>query len=66
VYLADRVIVFSARPGRVRQIYEIDLPRPRSLSIKRAQHFLAFEDAIWGSIEEEVTAANQLGRPARG
>jgi NitT/TauT family transport system ATP-binding protein len=66
VYLADRVVVFSARPGRVRQIYEIDLPRPRSLSIKREQHFLAYEDAIWGCIEEEVTAANQVGLVARG
>src|SRR5581483_8983363 len=55
VYLADRVVVFSARPGRVRQIYEIDLPRPRALGIKREQHFLAYEDAIWGCIEEEVT-----------
>src|SRR5215468_811294 len=53
VYLADRVVVFSARPGRVRQIYEIDLPRPRSLSIKREQRFLTYEDAIWGCIEEE-------------
>ena len=66
VYLADRVVVFSARPGRVRQTYEIDLPRPRSLSIKREQHFLAYEDAIWGCIEEEVTAANQVGLAARG
>jgi NitT/TauT family transport system ATP-binding protein len=66
VYLADRVVVFSARPGRVRQIYEIDLPRPRSLSIKREQRFLAYEDAIWRCIEEEVTAAKQVGLAARG
>jgi len=66
VYLADRVVVFSARPGRVRQIYEIDLPRPRSLSIKREQRFLAYEDAIWGCMEKEVMAANQVGLAARG
>ena len=62
VYLADRVAVFSARPGRVRQIYEIGLPRPRPLSIKREQQFLAYEDAIWDCIEDEVTATNQIGR----
>jgi hypothetical protein len=50
----------------VRQIYEIDLPRPRSLSIKREQRFLAYEDAIWRCIEEEVTAAKQVGLAARG
>ena len=66
VYLADRVVVFSARPGRVRQIYEIGLTRPRALGIKRAQHFLAYEDAIWACIEEEVTASNQIGLAARG
>jgi NitT/TauT family transport system ATP-binding protein len=66
IYLADRVAVFSARPGRVRQIYEIDLPRPRSLSIKREPHFLAYEDAIWACIEREVTAANQIGLAAKG
>jgi NitT/TauT family transport system ATP-binding protein len=65
VYLADRVVVFSARPGRVRQIYEIDLPRPRSLSIKREQQFLAYEDAIWGCIEEEVIAAIEGGLAAK-
>jgi hypothetical protein len=45
----------------VRQTYEIDLPRPRSLSIKREQRFLGYEDAIWSCIEEEVTAANEVG-----
>ena len=66
VYLADRVVAFSARPGRVRQIYDIDLPRPRSLSIKRDQHFLGYEDAIWRCIEDEVKAANEAGLAARG
>jgi NitT/TauT family transport system ATP-binding protein len=54
VYLADRVIVFSKRPGRVKTCVEIDLPRPRELSIKRDQRFLALEDEVWSSIEEEV------------
>jgi NitT/TauT family transport system ATP-binding protein len=59
VYLADRVIVFSKRPGRVKTCVEIDLPRPRELSIKRDTSFLALEDEIWNSIDEEVRAAAQ-------
>jgi NitT/TauT family transport system ATP-binding protein len=66
VYLADRVIVFSARPGRVKQVLDIDLPRPRSLHVKREQRFLDYEDQIWSSIEEEVWAANSLGLAAKG
>ena len=54
VYLADRVIVFTRRPGRVKACVEVDLPRPRELSIKRAPQFLEYEDQIWNSIEEEV------------
>ena len=66
VYLADRVVVFSARPGRVKQLIEIDIPRPRPLRIKREQRFLGYEDAIWASIEEEVRAANAVGLAAKG
>jgi len=54
VYLADRVIVFSSRPGRVRAVIEVGLPRPRDLSVKRAPAFLAYEDRIWRLIEDEV------------
>ena len=54
IYLADRVIVFAARPGKVRAEFEIDLPRPRPLRLKRDPRFLKYEDAIWEIIEEEV------------
>jgi NitT/TauT family transport system ATP-binding protein len=54
IYLADRVIVFGARPGRVKEMIKIDLPRPRDLSIKRDPKFLQYEDQLWTLIEEEV------------
>jgi NitT/TauT family transport system ATP-binding protein len=57
VYLADRVLVFTRRPGRVKGSINIDLPRPRELSIKRDSQFLGYEDHIWSSIEEEVRAS---------
>jgi NitT/TauT family transport system ATP-binding protein len=57
VYLADRVLVFTRRPGRVKGNVDIDLPRPRELSIKRDTRFLEYEDQIWRSIEEEVRAS---------
>jgi len=54
IYLADRVIVFGARPGRVKKMIPIELPRPRDLSIKRDPKFLEYEDQLWNLIEEEV------------
>src|SRR5690242_13660263 len=40
VYLADRVTVMSARPGRVKGLIDIPFDRPRSLSVKRDPRFL--------------------------
>jgi NitT/TauT family transport system ATP-binding protein len=54
VFLSDRVIIFSARPGSVRKEVLIDLPRPRDLEVKRTPEFVGVVDHIWKQIEEEV------------
>jgi NitT/TauT family transport system ATP-binding protein len=54
VYLADRVVVFTARPGRVKLEVKIELPRPRDLRLKREAEFVAYERSIWETIREEV------------
>jgi NitT/TauT family transport system ATP-binding protein len=54
VYLADRVVVMTARPGRVNEIVNIDLARPRNLGVKRTPEFVAYVDRIWSRIEHEV------------
>ena len=56
IYLSDRVIVFSGRPGRVKQSIPVTLERPRRLAVKREAHFHGIEDAIWSLIEEDVRA----------
>jgi NitT/TauT family transport system ATP-binding protein len=57
VYLADRVCVMTARPGRISELIDIDLPRPRSLEIKRTPEFAHYVDQIWRRIEKEVEAS---------
>jgi NitT/TauT family transport system ATP-binding protein len=54
IFLADRVIIFGARPGKVKDVVKIDLPRPRKLAAKRDKKFLEYEDYVWTQIEEEV------------
>lgn len=57
VYLSDQVLVFGRRPGRLREVVRVDLPRPRELGIKRTAAFVALVDHIWGLIEEDVRAS---------
>jgi NitT/TauT family transport system ATP-binding protein len=60
VYLSDRVLVFTVRPGRLKEEVIIDLPRPRTLEIKRSPEFVAYTDVIWRLIEQEVREAIDL------
>jgi NitT/TauT family transport system ATP-binding protein len=57
VFLADRVLVFARRPGRLRESVAIELPRPRPLAIKRTAEFVRYVDHIWRLIEDDVRAS---------
>ena len=57
VYLSDRVLVFTVRPGRLKEEVAVDLPRPRELAMKRTPEFVRYTDHIWRLIEEEVREA---------
>jgi len=57
LYLADRIIVMGARPGRVRDEVRIPFGRPRSLGIKRDPQFQSLYARIWNAIEPDVLAS---------
>lgn len=59
VYLADRVIVFSARPGRVKATVPIALERPRRIEVKKSPEFVAYRNQLWDLLREEVLKARQ-------
>ncbi|MCB1993124.1 MAG: ABC transporter ATP-binding protein [Geminicoccaceae bacterium] len=69
VFLSDRVVVMSAHPGRIIEILDVDLPRPRTDATRTRPEFQALSQAIWNLIRDEVyraaTAAGSAGG-ARG
>jgi NitT/TauT family transport system ATP-binding protein len=60
VFLSDRILVFTARPGCVKEEVVVDLPRPRDLSVKRTVEFVRLTDRIWKLIEREVREGIRL------
>jgi NitT/TauT family transport system ATP-binding protein len=55
VQLADRVVVMTFRPGRVKRIFEIDLPRPRNSEIVGSAAFGQYVAQIWSDLREEAS-----------
>jgi NitT/TauT family transport system ATP-binding protein len=55
VQLADRILVMSYRPGKVKRIVEIDLPRPRSSAIMSSEAFGRYVALIWADLREEAS-----------
>lgn len=57
VFLSDRVVVMSARPGRIIDDVRIQLPRPRALELKHTPEFASYADDIWQLLASQRTAA---------
>ena len=55
VQLSDRVVVMTYRPGRVKRIVDIDLPRPRSSEIVASPEFGRLVATIWSDLREEAS-----------
>jgi NitT/TauT family transport system ATP-binding protein len=54
VFLGDRVVVLSKRPGRILDIVQIGLPRPRGEHLIIDKKYLEYVDVIWGYIKNQA------------
>ncbi len=54
ILLGDEVVVMTARPGRIKEVLEVKLPRPRSLEMVNTKEFGALFDRAFHLIREEV------------
>ncbi len=59
VALSDRVVIMTSGPGTVKDIFDIDLPRPRGdvQTLRHEQRFIELQTQIWESLRDEVTRA---------
>ncbi|MDB5512970.1 MAG: NitT/TauT family transport system ATP-binding protein [Enterovirga sp.] len=67
IILGHRIVVMSARPGRIRTIVENPLPRPRHVGVQTSHAFADLKAELWAQIEEEVmqhVAASRLAEHA--
>jgi ABC-type nitrate/sulfonate/bicarbonate transport system ATPase subunit len=60
IFLGDRVLVMTARPGRVKLEQAVDLPRPRTADIVTSPEFIALKKSLLEAIEEESMKSFQV------
>ena len=53
ILLAQRVVIMSARPGRIKEIVPIDIPHPRNQETKMTPQFMELKNHIWGQVYQE-------------
>lgn len=59
VFLSDRVAVMTARPGRIKEIIEVPLARPRSEELRNSAEFAGIRHQAWELLKDEVLQAQE-------
>lgn len=60
ILLSDRVAVMTARPGKVKEIIDVALPRPRTEEVRNSPEFAQIRQYAWNLIKDEVVKAQGL------
>ncbi|HLA20831.1 MAG TPA: ATP-binding cassette domain-containing protein, partial [Pseudolabrys sp.] len=66
VFLADRVAVFSARPGTIKEVIAVDEPHPRKPEFMTSAKFHRLRDQLYGLLHDEIRKSmSQSAKPKR-
>jgi NitT/TauT family transport system ATP-binding protein len=63
IFLSDRVAVMTQRPGRIKEIFDIDLPRPRAPGIRNTHAFVELRQRAWEALRDEVSHDSRAPEP---
>ncbi|MDV2476144.1 ABC transporter ATP-binding protein [Rhodococcus zopfii] len=58
IFLSDRIAVMTKAPGRVKTIFDVDLPRPRDSTVRSSEDFVHIRSRVARILEEEVNLGN--------
>jgi NitT/TauT family transport system ATP-binding protein len=61
--LSDRIVVMSARPGRIKTILTNPLPSPRHVSVQLSAEYAALKARVWQLVESELLAHDETSQP---
>ena len=59
IILAQRVIIMSARPGRIKDIVDVNIPYPRTQETKLTPEFNELKNHIWSQVYQEYLAVRK-------
>jgi ABC-type nitrate/sulfonate/bicarbonate transport system ATPase subunit len=60
LFLGDRIVVMTARPGRVKCAIDVDLPRPRNYELTTTQAFIGLRRRLFEELRPEAQQADHL------
>ncbi|UDM49126.1 ABC transporter ATP-binding protein [Cupriavidus sp. MP-37] len=63
IFLSDRVAVMTRRPGTIKAILDVPLPRPREAELRNAPEFVGLRQQAWEILKDEVQFANPAATP---
>ena len=63
VFLGDRVAVMAARPGRIKGVIDIPLPRPRDADLRASDAFHQYRQRVWEVLRDEVIDTPAVRKP---
>lgn len=59
IILSSRIVIMSARPGRIKEIVPVDIPHPRDQATKMTDEFLRLKNYVWSQVYEEYLAVRK-------
>jgi NitT/TauT family transport system ATP-binding protein len=66
ITLGDRIAVVSHRPGRIKEIIPVGIPKPRDRKIRHLDKYTRIRDRVWDLLAKEIPAADAGGGTGRG